>query len=162
MKKIADIQFTENGVLIEKSYHEDNTVLVNNAPKPEKYAEFLEIAKRLAKYRMARCYAQLHSNLTKAPYITKQIIAWNGGHFSVPVWKALEGILELKDIRQMDALQTQQIIRAMLMNNNSNWVYDSDYRTGKKANDKGIYMEDDFRNFITEHMLIGVMSVTIE
>lgn len=150
-KTVAGITFTETGILIEKSYQHDLTVY-RKLDESKFTGEYLEIAKRLAKTRMAHCKQQLHANLANATYITEHTIAWPGGHFSVPVYEALEGILELTDVRKLDKLQAQQLIRTMLLNNGANnYVYD--YDENLKRCGKDICVTEDFKNFITEHML---------
>lgn len=149
-KTVAGITFTETGILIEKSYQRDIPICIklNESKFTE---EYLVIAKRLAKTRMAHCKQQLHANLTNATYITEHVIAWEGGHFSVPVYEALEGILELTDVSKLNKLQAQQLIIAMLLNNANNYVYD--YDENLKRCDRDICVTEDFKNFITEHML---------
>lgn len=100
---------------------------------------------------MAHCKQQLHVNLINATYITEHTIAWSDGHFSVPVYEALEGILELTDVRKLNKLQTQQLIRAMLLNYTSHYAYDYDENLNKCG--QYINVTEDFKNFITEHML---------
>ena len=150
MKTIANIQFTDKGILIEKSYNEDNSVF--SPYKEELFTEdFLTIAKRLAKQRMADCYKKLHSNLNKATHITQDMIAWKGGRFNISVWESLEDILKLNDVRELNFLQTQQIIRSMLLHGDS-WLYDYD-ENWEQANKGSIYCCEDFKNFITEHLV---------
>lgn len=150
MKTIANIQFTETGILIEKSYNEDNSVF--SPYKEELFAgDFLTIAKRLAKQRMSACYKKLHSNLNKATHITQDMIAWKGGRFNISVWESLEDILKLNDVRELNFLQTQQIIRSMLLHGD-NWLYDYN-EDWEQTNNGGIYCGEDFKNFITEHLI---------
>lgn len=151
MKTIAGIQFTESGILIEKRYNTDNSVF----PVPNKElftGKFLDIAKKLAKYRMAECYRKLHSNLAKAKHISEDMIAWEGGRFNIKVWESLESILTLTDVRNLDLLQCQQLIRCMLLNSRS-WLYDHNTETWEEMKTGDIHCSDDFKNFITEHML---------
>ena len=150
-KTVAGITFTETGILIEKSYQHDTTVC-RELNESKFTGEYLEIAKRLAKTRMAHCKQQLHANLIHATYITEHTIAWKGGHFSVPVYEALEGILKLTDVRQLTELQAQQLIRAMLLNGANNYVYDYDENLKRCGTD--ICVTEDFKNFITEHMIL--------
>ena len=151
MKTIAGIQFTESGILIEKKYNTDNSVF----PTPDEglfTGKFLDIAKRLAKYRMADCYRKLHSNLAKAKHISRDIIAWEGGRFNIDVWESLENILTLTNVRQLDLLQCQQLIRCMLLNSRS-WLYDHNTETWEEYKTGDIHLSDDFKLFITEHMI---------
>lgn len=155
-KTIANVTFTENGILVEKSYAENFEVFANRRIKEEKFTgELLDIAKRLAKTRMAHCYCMLHSHLANASHITPQIIAWEGGQFSVPVWEALEGILTLDDVRKLYPLQAQQLIRAMMFQVSNGWVYDYD-DNWKKIPKSDIRVTEEFQNFITEHILVTI------
>lgn len=149
-KTVAGVTFTETGIFIEKSYQRDITTCVK-LNESKFTGEYLEIAKRLAKIRMAHCKQQLHANLANATYITEYAIAWQGGHFSIPVYEALEGILELTDVRKLNKLQAQQLIRAMLLNDANDYV--DDYDENLKRCGRDICVTEDFKNFITEHML---------
>ena len=151
MKTIAGIQFTESGILIEKKYNTDNSVF----PVPDKELftnKYLDIAKRLAKYRMADCYKKLHSNLAKAKHISEDMIAWEGGKFNIKVWESLENILKLTDVRDLDLLQCQQLIRCMLIISRS-WLYDHNTETWEEIKTGDIMISDGFKEFITDHML---------
>ena len=151
MKTIAGIQFTESGILIEKKYNKDNSIFP--VPNNELFTgKFLDIAKRLAKYRMADCYKKLHSNLAKAKHISEDMIAWEGGRFNIKVWESLENILTLTDVRQLDLLQCQQLIRGMLLNSRS-WLYDHNTETWEEFKSGDIQCTDGFKLFLTEHML---------
>ena len=151
MKTIAGIQFTESGILIEKKYNTDNSVFP--VPNNDLFTgKFLDIAKRLAKYRMADCYKKLHSNLAKAKHISEDMIAWEGGRFNIKVWESLNNILTLTDVRDLDLLQCQQLIRCMLLNSRS-WLYDHNTETWEEMKTGDIQCSDDFKNFITDHML---------
>lgn len=151
MKTIAGIQFTESGILIEKKYNTDESVFAT--PNNELFTtKFLDIAKRLAKYRMADCYKKLHSNLAKAKHISEDMIAWEGGRFNIKVWESLENILTLTDVRQLDLLQCQQLIRCMLLNSRS-WLYDHNTETWEEFKSGDIQCTDGFKLFLTEHML---------
>lgn len=151
MKTIAGIQFTESGILIEKKYNTDNSVFP--VPDCELFTgKYLEIAKRLAKYRMADCYKKLHSNLAKAKHISEDMIAWEGGRFNIKVWESLENILMLTDVRDLDLLQCQQLIRCMLIISRS-WLYDHNTETWEEMKTGDIMLSDGFKEFITDHML---------
>lgn len=152
-KQIAGISFTESGIIIERKY--------NDVPMGRKFCEenftgkYLELAKRLTKYRMAHCYKQLHSNLSRAIRVTSTEIAWQGGGFQVPVWEALEGILKLDDVRQLNPLQAQQIVRSIMFHCSS-WAYDHDVVTWEiNKESKEICITEDFKNFITEQLLVA-------
>lgn len=153
-KTIANVTFTENGILVEKSYAENFEVLASRKIKEEKFTgELLDIAKCLAKARMAHCYHMLHSHLANASHITASTIAWEGGQFQVPVWEALEGVIELDDVRNLEALQAQQLIRSMIFQVHNGWVYDYD-ANWKKIPNSDIRVTEEFQNFITEHILV--------
>lgn len=146
-KTVAGITFTETGILIEKPYQHDLTVC-KELDESKFTGEYLEIAKRLAKTRMSHCKQQLHANLINATYIAECVIAWKGGHFSVLAYEALENILELTDVRELNKMQALQLIKAMLLNGANNYVYDYDENLKKCGKD--ICVTEDFKNFITE------------
>lgn len=152
MKTIAGIQFTENGILVTKAYAESPETLAKRKYTEEMFEKFLEIAKRLAKARLAHCYKQLYANLANATHVTPQEIAWNNGHFAVPVWESLEAILKLNDVRDLDALQAQQLIRAN-MEQHADWAYDYDENHNLIKN-SDIRIPVEFKRFITEHILV--------
>lgn len=152
MKTIAGIQFTENGILVTKAYVESPETLAKQGYSEEMFEKFLDIAKRLAKARLAHCYKQLHANLAKATHVTQELIVWEGGHFSVPVWESLEAILQLNDVRDLDALQTQQLIRAN-MEQHTDWAYDYD-ENYERIQNSDVRIPVEFKRFITEHILM--------
>lgn len=152
METIAGIQFTENGILVAKAYVESPETLAKHKYPEEMFEKFLDIAKRLAKARLAHCYKQLHANLAKATHVTPELIAWEGGHFSVPVWKSVEAILQLTDVRDLDAMQTQQLIRAN-QEQHTDWAYDYDENHNVIKN-SDIRIPVEFKRFITEHILV--------
>lgn len=157
-KNIAGVLFTETGILIEKSYQQDfktKTVF----PDEVFTGAFLMLAQRIIKNRMMHCRKQLHIHLTSATHITKDLIAWQGGHFNVGVWEEMEKALELKDARELNVIQCQQIIRAMLLNQVGSWVYDVDMTTWTKYKEGDKCISEDFKNFISEQMLIGMQPV---
>lgn len=152
-KNIAGIQFTESGVLIEKAYCYDNGDIKHGIAEEKFTGELLEIAKRVAKYRMAHCFKQLHTNLANAKVITPQSIIWEGGHFEVGVWEALEGILKLDDVRKLNRLQCQQLVRSMMFQATGYWLYKHDANWNQIDKSESIRLTDEFKLFITEHFL---------
>ena len=153
MKTIAGITFNNEGVVITKPYNTNDEALANARYEEELYTStWLELAKRLAKYRLASCYKNLHSNIAQATYVTPELIAWKGGHFTIGVWETLENILTLTDVRDLTTLQTQQLIRAKLFDKPGNWLYDHD-ENWNETREKDIYMDDGFILFLTEHIL---------
>ena len=159
MKTIAGVKFTESGILVERKY---NDVPMGRQINEENFTgKFLELAKRLAKYRMAHCYKQLHANLSRAIRVTELEIAWEGGHFQVPVWESLERILELKDVRDLDPFQAQQILRSIMFHCSS-WAYDHDTNTWEIIKEsKDMHVSDDFKNFITEQILVAKWNLEV-
>ena len=62
-KTVAGIQFTNAGISIIRPYNEDfETYGKRRIPEEKFTGDFVELAKRLAKTRMAHCYKQLHSS----------------------------------------------------------------------------------------------------
>ena len=153
-KTIAGIQFTNEGISIIRPYKEDAKAADFRLDEKFFTGEFVQQAKRLAKVRMANCYKKLHTNIATATHVTPDIIAWKGGHFSVPVWETLEGVLQIEDVRQLNVLQCQQLIRAMLFDG-GNWLYDYDENWNQIPN-SDIHLSENFKYFVTEQMLVGM------
>ena len=152
-KTIAGITFNNEGIVITKPYYNNPEEIFNTRPKDDVYTgKWLELAKRLAKYRLASCYRKLHANLAVATHVTPDLIAWKGGRFTVSVWEALTGILTLTDVRQLTVLQAQQLIRARLFDKSGTWLYDHDENWNERK-DGDICMDDNFMVFVTEHIL---------
>lgn len=157
-KNIAGVLFTETGIMIEKSYQQDFGT--KKVFKEEMFTGvFLMLAQRIIKNRMMHCRQQLHIHLASATHIAEDLIAWQGGHFNVGVWLEMEKALELKDARELNTIQCQQIIRAMLLNQVGSWVYDVDMTTWTKCKEGDKNISDDFKNFISEQMLVGMQPV---
>jgi hypothetical protein len=158
MKTIAGLMFTETGIVIERPFVENPSVKKMIAE--DKFTgEFLELAKRIIKARMAHCYRKLHSNLANAKHVTPDMIAWEGGHFNVGVWEELEMALELDDARKLNTIQCQQIIRAILLDEVGNWAYDYDTTTWTRFDKGDKHITQEFRNFVTEQILVGMQPV---
>lgn len=158
MKTIAGLMFTETGIVIERPFVENPSVK-KMFPEDKFTDEFLDLAKRIIKARMAHCYRRLHSNLTNAKHVTPDMIAWEGGHFNVGVWEELEKALELDDARKLNTIQCQQIIRAMLADEVGNWAYDYDTTTWTRFDKGDKHITQEFRSFITEQILVGMQPV---
>ena len=157
-KNIAGVLFTETGIMIEKSYQQDFET--KKVFKEEVFTGvFLMLAQRIIKNRMMHCRQQLHIHLASATHIAEDLIAWQDGHFNVNVWLEMEKALELKDARELNTIQCQQIIRAILLGQVGNWVYDVDMITWTKCQAGDEKISDDFKNFITEQMLVGMQPV---
>lgn len=157
-KNIAGVLFTETGIMIEKSYQQDFET--KKVFKEEVFTGvFLMLAQRIIKNRMMHCRQQLHIHLASATHIAEDLIAWQGGHFNVNVWLEMEKALELKDARELNTIQCQQIIRAILLGQVGNWVYDVDMTTWTKCKEGDKNISEDFKNFISEQILIGMQPV---
>lgn len=157
-KNIAGVLFTETGIMIEKSYQQDFET--KKVFKEEVFTGvFLMLAQRIIKNRMMHCRQQLHIHLAGATHIAEDLIAWQGGHFNVLVWLEMEKALELKDVRELNTIQCQQIIRAILLGQVGNWVYDVDMTTWTKCKEGDKNISEDFKNFISEQILIGMQPV---
>ena len=152
-RKIAGITFTATGITIEKPYQKNVAKVTNKVDESVYTDKYLKIMKNIVKSRMAHCFKKLHENLATAPHVTHLEIAWKGGHFSVPVWTALEEALNLTDVRHLNILQSQQIIRAMLENNCGSWAYDYD-DSWERIPNSDVQVTKEFITFITEHIVV--------
>ena len=159
-KQIAGVLFTDNGIMIERKYQYDPEFKSNIPRIPEEKfsGEFLEIAKRLVKYRMADCYVKFHSNLANAQIITKESIIWKSGHFEITVWEQMEAVLSLDDVRKLNALQCQQIVRSMMFNAPTYWLGNHDDSWVISKDSETVRLTDEFKMFITEQFLCTKMN----
>jgi hypothetical protein len=145
--KIGEIEITNTGIRIELPFSEGSTPFFKKLDT----SNFLKIAKCLAKARMAHCHKELMLHIHEA-HRTPFIISWDGGHFTIPVYQALERVLELDDVYKLDSLQTQQLIRAIVLNTSG--MYVSDYEQHQKIKGSEIRITNEFKLFLTEHQLV--------
>lgn len=139
--KIRGIEITNTGVYIKRPFSE------TSAPfKKLDISNYLNIAQCLAKVRMEHCYNELLFHIHEA-HITPNVISWEEGHFTIPVYLALERVLELNSVYKLDSLQTQQLIRAITFNTNGLYVVDYE-------NNLNVKITDEFKMFLTEHILV--------
>ena len=114
-KMYGNIKFTEKGLEFTKAYSKDE-----NAPTPrltpEMMAEALNCAKDYIKGRMAHCIEQLNQNAYRATMCSENKVVWAEGHFSRPVYDAMEGIETAKTWNDLNKIQMQQIVRALHCN----------------------------------------------
>lgn len=107
---VGNVAFTDEGVQVFIPYSES----VEVAPKKITYED---IRPRMVAYcnrRMRRCAARLGQNLATAKTVTQHFIAWNGGHFSVPVYQALQEFVNSQgDKKTFIPLILQQVLREM-------------------------------------------------
>lgn len=157
-KNIAGITFTETGIMIEKNFQANNKLKRMYSEELFK-GDFLELAKRIIKARMYHCRQSLHIHLANATHIQPDMIAWEGGHFNVKVWEELEKALKLEDARELNVLQCQQILRAMLLDNVGTWAYDYNMETWTRFQSGDKRITEEFKNFITEQILVGMQPV---
>lgn len=70
--------------------------------------------REMIQHRLDHCESELEKHLEEAGALDefRQIIVWKGGHFSVPVWKALKESENLP-IKEWNSLIWEQIIRQM-------------------------------------------------
>ena len=83
-----------------------------SSPK-ESLKDRSEFFRSMIQKRLEHCEKQLEEHLYEAKSICSgQVVVWEGGHFSVPVWDHLKQALE-QDLRDWNALVWEQIIRQM-------------------------------------------------
>lgn len=87
----------------------ESIFFAKGADKEENKAFFRKMIER----RIQHCESQLKNNLDNArATMTGQIVFWEGGHFSYPVWEALKEAIN-QPLDKWDRLIWQQIIRQM-------------------------------------------------
>ena len=103
-----------------KEKHEEVMRLIANLPAAEdnvkenklSFKETENFFRKVIEARIDHCVNNLkaHANEAKVAFST---VVWEGGHFSVPVYKALVEALN-QDMRSWSPLVWQQIIRQMI------------------------------------------------
>ena len=99
---------------------EELNLKIKNLPKVDDWKSSRESLKDRSEFfrsmiqkRIEHCEKQLEEHLHEANSIYEgQIVVWDGGHFSVPVWDYLKQSLK-QDIKDWNALVWEQIIRQM-------------------------------------------------
>lgn len=116
---IGKIQFTEKGILVERNYSESEF-----EPKQFSYEDIRPWLVALCQRRMKHCVSELEINLNVATYVSKEMIVWSNGHFSVSVYKQLQQFVDSGGVSsEFNCLILQQVIRELY---NGTSIYPSD------------------------------------
>lgn len=151
---VGNVAFTDEGVQVFIPYSEP----VEGAPV--KRITYDDIRPRMVAYcnrRMRRCASRLGQNLATAKTVTRDIIAWNGGHFSVPVYQALQEFVESRgDKKVFSTLILQQVMREM---KEDKYIYenhlDADVWTWYNEEKRSHNVEaDDLFEILTEMIIV--------
>lgn len=105
---IGSFTFSDEGVC-------QNSVPYSKEPFPIKRVDdkkFYFDVRSLIQHRMLHCYAALDENFCWATYVSDQVIVWEGGHFSVPMYQAMKDWLAT-DPGNVPQIIAQQALRQM-------------------------------------------------
>lgn len=116
---VGNIAFTETGISVVRPYMDTDEL--NNAcaelskDREERSQRAFKVAKKAIEARLEHCKSELEKNLAKAVIVSSEGVAWKGGHFSLPVYQALEKCLERNPQKWEDfnLLELQQVVRAL-------------------------------------------------
>lgn len=116
---VGNIAFTENGVSVVMPYtapEARETVYAELSKDKEKRAKDALVAGMKAiEARLKHCKEELEKNLPKAVIVTEEQVVWKDGHFSLPVYKAMEDLLARnpQNWDELNKLELQQMVRAI-------------------------------------------------
>lgn len=116
---VGNIAFTETGISVVRPYMDtqelDNAYAELSKDREERAEKAFKVAKKAIEARLEHCKSELEKNLAKATIISSDYIGWKGGHFSLPVYQALEKCLERNPQKWEDfnLLELQQVVRAL-------------------------------------------------
>jgi hypothetical protein len=77
--------------------------------------QIADITTELIKNRVNHCISELKKHLPEAKAIndSKEVIAWEGGHFSVPVYKYMKEFLENPTFDNINIMIAEQALRQL-------------------------------------------------
>lgn len=116
---VGNIAFAETGISVVRPYMDMDELNKAYAElsknREDRSQKALKVAKKAIEARLEHCKSELEKNLPKATAIDAEYVGWNGGHFSLPVYMALEDCLKRNPQKWEDfsLLELQQIVRAI-------------------------------------------------
>lgn len=149
---VGNVKFTDEGVQVCIPYSQSS-----EAPTDRPSYDTM-VRPRMVAYcnrRMRRCASKLGQNLASANVVTPEGVAWKGGHFSLPVYKALKEFVDHRgDKKYLSPLILQQVIREMA---NDRYIYEShlDADVYKFWKESKQIDEELFFNIVTEMLLVA-------
>lgn len=116
---VGNIAFTESGISVVRPYMDtqelDNNYAELYKDREERAQKAFKVAKKALEARLEHCKSELEKNLPKATIVSSEYIAWKGGHFSLPVYQAMEKCLKRNPQKweDLNLLELQQVVRAL-------------------------------------------------
>ena len=151
-QSVGNIKFTEEGISIIIPYSAEVSV----EGKRYTYEDIRPMLVAFCNKRMRKCAEKLGRNINSAKSVTKEVVVWLNGHFSLPIYNMLKDFVESNgDIEMFDPIILQQVIREF---NEGTCIYEEHldanvYQYYRKNNN--ISSESFFR--VITDMLIGCM-----
>lgn len=157
---VGNVAFTDEGVQVQISYSEDGSIDLSRG-KTITYEDLRPWLIAYCQKRMKSCREKLQANIARATQVTREIIMWPDGHFSVPVYKNLENFVGSKGSKkEFNPGILQQILRQMFL---SQYIYKEDcdkdvydLTRSSKLDSTAIY------NILTEIMIVNMRNIDIE
>ena len=151
--KVGNVIFAEEGVMVVRPYITDEVRITD---KVITYDMIRPHLLALCVRRMRHCAKMLETNLASATQVNSEFVAWKDGHFSLPVYKALQHFVGSNGVKgEFTPLIAQQCIREIHRNGS---VYSGDFKDEKfhedlrntKVNTEEVFMA------LTESLLCAV------
>lgn len=151
--KVGNVIFAEEGVMVVRPYITDEVRITDNVITYDMIRPYLLA---LCVRRIRHCAKMLEMNLANATQVHSEFVVWDGGHFSLPVYKALQQFVGSNGVKgEFTPLIAQQCLREIYRAGN---VYRSDFQDEKfyedlrntKVGTEGVFMA------LTESLLCAI------
>ena len=157
---VGNVAFTDEGVQIAIPYSENDQIDLSRG-KQVTYEDLRPWLVAYCQKRMRSCAEKLQNNIARATQVTREIVMWPEGHFSVPVYKNLEFFVGSKGAKsEFNAGILQQVLRQMY---SESYLYkedcDSEYYDAtrkSKLNAQKVYL------VLTEIMICNMRDIDLE
>lgn len=116
---VGNIAFTKTGVSVIRPYMDtkelDDACAELAKEREERAQKAFKVVKKAIEARLEHCKSELEKNLPKATIISESMVCWKGGHFSLPVYQAMEKCLERNPQKweDLNLFELQQVVRAL-------------------------------------------------
>lgn len=124
--KVGNVIFAEEGVMVVRPYITDEVRITDKVITYDAIRPYLLA---LCVRRMRHCAKMLEANLGAATQVSSEFVVWKNGHFSLPVYKALQQFVGSNGVKgEFTPLIAQQCIREI---HRAGSVYSGDFKDEK-------------------------------
>lgn len=128
--KVGNVIFAEEGVMVVRPYITDEVRITDRVITYDKIRPYLLA---LCVRRLRHCAKMLEANLGSATQVHSEFVVWKDGHFSLPVYKALQQFIGSNGAKgEFTPLIAQQCIREIYR---ASSVYNGEFEDEKFYDD---------------------------